>query len=76
MSETKRNRYTCEAYYLHEDLVKHNVQVHSTTLGEQLRQSEEIRKQRARIRQKVLWDLVRTIRSNENVILKKGAKDT
>ncbi len=52
MSETKRNRYTCEAcgeaYYLHEDLVKHNVQVHGATLGEQLRQSEEIRKQRER----------------------------
>ena len=35
-----------EAFYLHEDLVKHNVQVHGATLGEQLRQSEEIRKQR------------------------------
>jgi hypothetical protein len=52
MSEAKRNRYTCEAcgesYYLHEDLVKHNVQVHGATLGEQLRQSDEIRKQRER----------------------------
>jgi hypothetical protein len=52
MSETKRNRYTCEvcgeAYYLHEDLVKQNVQVHGATLGEQLRQSEGIRKQRER----------------------------
>jgi hypothetical protein len=50
MSETQRNRYTCEAcgesYYLHEELVKHNVQVHGATLGEQLRQSEEIQKQR------------------------------
>ncbi len=50
MSETQRNRYTCkvygESYYLHEDLVKHNVQVHGATLGEQLRQSEEARKQR------------------------------
>ena len=46
MSETKGNKYTCEAYYLHEDLVKHNVQVHGATLGEQLRQSEEIRIQR------------------------------
>lgn len=52
MPETKRNRYACEAcgeaYYLHEDLVKHNVQVHGATLDEQLRQSEEIRKQRER----------------------------
>jgi hypothetical protein len=52
MSETKRNRYTCEAcgetFYLHEDLVRHNVQVHGATLGEQLRQSEEIQKQRER----------------------------
>ena len=58
MSETKRNRYTCEAcgeaYYLHEDLVKHNVQVHGATLDEQLRQSEELRKQRARIKQESL----------------------
>ncbi len=52
MSETDRKRYTCEAcgeaFYLHEDLVKHNVQVHGGTLGEQLRQSEEIQKQRER----------------------------
>jgi hypothetical protein len=52
MSEAKRNTYTCEAcgeaFYLHEDLVKHNVQVHGATLGEQLRQSEEIQKQRER----------------------------
>jgi hypothetical protein len=52
MSETKRNKYTCEAcgesFYLHEDLVKHNVQVHGATLGTQLRQSEEIQKQRER----------------------------
>jgi hypothetical protein len=52
MSEAKRNRYNCEAcgeaFYLHEDLVKHNVQVHGATLGEQLRQSEEIQKQRER----------------------------
>lgn len=54
MSETDRKRYTCEAcgesesYYLHEDLVKHNVQVHGAALGEQLRQSDEIQKQRER----------------------------
>ena len=52
MSETKRNRYNCEvcgqSYYLHEDLVKHNVQVHGATLGEQLRQSDEVRKQSER----------------------------
>jgi hypothetical protein len=51
MSETDRKRYTCEAcgesYYLHEDLVKHNVQVHGAALGEQLRQSDEIQKQSA-----------------------------
>ncbi len=50
MSDTKRNGYTCQAcgesFYLHEDLVKHNVQMHGATLGEQLRQSDEIRKQR------------------------------
>jgi hypothetical protein len=50
MSETKTNGYTCEAcgesFYLHEDLVKHNVQMHGATLGEQVRQSDEIRKQR------------------------------
>jgi hypothetical protein len=52
MSETKHNKYTCEAcgeaFYLHEDLVKHNVQVHGAALGEQLRQSDEIQKQRER----------------------------
>ena len=50
MSETNRTKYTCEAcgesYFLHEDLVKHNVQVHGAALGEQIRQSDEIRKQR------------------------------
>jgi hypothetical protein len=52
MFVSRCNRYTCEAYgesyYLHEDLVKHSVQVHGATLGEQLRQSDEIRKQRKR----------------------------
>ena len=52
MSETKRSTYTCEAcggtFYLHEDLVKHNVQVHGAALGDQLRQSGEIQKQRER----------------------------
>jgi hypothetical protein len=55
MSETKHARYTCEAcdesFYLHEDLVKHNVQVHGATLGEQLRQRKKYEKtKRARIR--------------------------
>jgi hypothetical protein len=48
MSKTKRDRYTCDAcgesYNLHEDLVKHNVQLHGATLGEQIRHSEEISK--------------------------------
>jgi hypothetical protein len=52
MSKTKRDRYTCDAcgesYNMHEDLVKHNVQLHGATLGEQIRHSEEIRKQRIR----------------------------
>jgi hypothetical protein len=52
MSETKSNKYTCEAcgasFFLHEDLVKHNVQAHDASLGAQLRQSEEIQKQRER----------------------------
>jgi|RhiMethySRZTD1v2_1073278.scaffolds.fasta_scaffold176170_3 hypothetical protein len=52
MSETNSKKYTCEAcgesYYTHEDLVKHNVQVHGAALGEQIRQSDEIRKERER----------------------------
>jgi len=50
MSETKGN-YTCEAcnstFSTHEGLVNHNVEAHGAALGAQLRQSEEIQKQRA-----------------------------
>ncbi len=49
MSENK-GRYVCEAcgtsFYLHEDLVRHNANTHGASIGTQLRQSEEIRKQR------------------------------
>ncbi|GEM_PF-2751051 len=49
MSEDK-GKYACEAcgtsFYLHEDLVRHNANVHGASIGTQLRQSEEIRKQR------------------------------
>ncbi|HJU35211.1 MAG TPA: hypothetical protein VJ695_08830 [Nitrososphaera sp.] len=53
MSEDiKSTKYTCEecseSYYRHEDLVDHNVRVHGAALGEQVRQSDEIRKQRER----------------------------
>ena len=51
MSETK-GRYTCEAcgasFNLHEDLVRHNANAHGAAIGTQLRQSEEIQKQRER----------------------------
>jgi hypothetical protein len=50
--EASRNKYTCEAcgesYNRHEDLVDHNVRVHGAALGEQIRQSDEIQKQRER----------------------------
>lgn len=51
MSEAK-GKYTCEAcggsFYLHEDLVRHNANAHGAAVGTQLRQSEEIKKQRER----------------------------
>jgi hypothetical protein len=51
MSESK-GKYTCEAcgvsFYLHEDLVRHNANAHGASIGTQLRQSEEIKKQRER----------------------------
>jgi hypothetical protein len=45
------------SFHFREDLIKHNVGDHGAALGKQLRNSEEIRKQRARIRAKVLLDL-------------------
>jgi len=51
MSEAK-GKYTCEAcgasFYLHEDLVRHNANAHGAAVGTQLRQSEEIKKERER----------------------------
>jgi hypothetical protein len=45
------NKFTCEAcgasFSTHEGLVHHNVESHGAPLGEQIRQSEEIQKQRA-----------------------------
>jgi hypothetical protein len=45
------NKFTCEAcgasFSTHEELVHHNVESHGAALGEQIRQSEEIQKQRA-----------------------------
>jgi hypothetical protein len=45
------NKFTCEAcgesFSAHEGLVHHNVESHRAALGEQIRQSEEIQKQRA-----------------------------
>lgn len=46
------NRYECEACKIsfgsHEALVHHNIDTHGAALGTQLRQSEEIQKQRER----------------------------
>lgn len=51
MSDTKK-RYECTAcgtsFATHEGLVKHNVEVHGADIGTQLRQSEEIQKERER----------------------------
>lgn len=51
MSETK-GKYTCEAcgasFNTHEALVNHNVEIHGAAIGAQLRQSDEIQKERAR----------------------------
>lgn len=45
------NKFTCEAcgasFSTHEGLVNHNVNFHGAAIGTQLRQSEEIKKQRA-----------------------------
>ena len=50
--EDNPSKYTCEVcgkvFYRHEDLVDHNVKVHGAALGEQIRQSDEIRKERER----------------------------
>jgi hypothetical protein len=57
---------------LHEDLVKHNVQVHGATLGEQLRQSDEYKnKESADKAKSPLGSGLDKDRSNENLILKK-----
>lgn len=50
MSETREGGYTCSdcgaSFSTHEGLVNHNVDVHGAAVGVQLRQSEEIQKQR------------------------------
>ncbi len=50
MSETREGGYTCSdrgaSFSTHEGLVNHNVDVHGAAAGTQLRQSEEIQKQR------------------------------
>ncbi|MDQ3851394.1 MAG: hypothetical protein M3299_01005 [Thermoproteota archaeon] len=50
MSERREGSYTCSdcgaSFTTHEDLVNHNVKAHGAALGAQLRQSEEIQKQR------------------------------
>ena len=50
MSEGKESSYTCSScgasFSTHEGLVNHNVEAHGAALGAQLRQSEEIQKQR------------------------------
>ena len=44
------NKFTCEkcgaSFSAHQGLVNHNVDIHGAALGTQLRQSEEIQKQR------------------------------
>ena len=49
MAENKK--FTCEAcgvsFSTHEGLVNHNVDSHGAAIGAQLRQSEEIQKQRS-----------------------------
>jgi hypothetical protein len=50
MSEKREGNYTCSdcgaSFSTHEGLVNHNVEAHGAALGAQLRQSEEIQKQR------------------------------
>lgn len=50
MSEKGEGSYTCsdcgESFSTHQGLVNHNVDIHGAAVGVQLRQSEEIQKQR------------------------------
>lgn len=50
ISETRKGSYTCSdcgaSFSTHEGLVNHNVDAHGAAVGVQLRQSEEIQKQR------------------------------
>ena len=50
MSKPTEGSYTCTecgaSFSTHEGLVNHNVNVHGAAVGAQLRQSEEIQKQR------------------------------
>ena len=50
MSETREHGYTCSdcgaSFSTQEGLVNHNVDFHGAAVGAQLRQSEEIQKQR------------------------------
>ena len=50
MSEATEDSYTCTecgaSFSTHQGLVNHNVDVHGAAVGVQLRQSEEIQKQR------------------------------
>ncbi len=50
MSEGSESGYTCSScgasFSTHEGLVNHNVDIHGAAVGAQLRQSEEIQKQR------------------------------
>jgi uncharacterized C2H2 Zn-finger protein len=50
MSEGRESGYTCSScgasFRTHESLVNHNVETHGAAIGAQLRQSEEIQKQR------------------------------
>jgi hypothetical protein len=50
MSEIREGSYTCSdcgaSFSTHQGLVNHNVDIHGAAVGVQLRQSEEIQKQR------------------------------
>jgi hypothetical protein len=50
MSEPTEGSYTCTdcgaSFSTHEGLVNHNVDAHGAAVGVQLRQSEEVKKQR------------------------------
>ena len=61
-----KNEYTCTAcgasFRLREDLIRHNANVHGVPIGIQLRQSEEIQKQREREKAKrILLDQMMNI---------------